>query len=195
MHWNISTLCTALDQWERINVGAGPIRMLDFSLTARPSLWFCRLRTTAPGNSRTEWQLSLEQSWGTSSGLTPWISHSGNWVRLEHRVQYYYFSPLRSALPSPNFLKNKILIKAKKIKLTANGSIDSGSCLEDFVETPSGSDQDPSKLHTYVPLSRFKRCLLTLCICTLCTVHKIHGNPDYSFGQFRERKMLVCVKF
>ena len=39
-------------------------------------------------------------------------------------------------LPSPEFFKNKILIKAKKVKLTATGSIDTGSANEDFVDTP-----------------------------------------------------------
>ena len=40
-------------------------------------------------------------------------------------------------LPSPESLKHKILIKAKKLKLTATGSIDIGTTSEDFVETPS----------------------------------------------------------
>jgi len=43
----------------------------------------------------------------------------------------------RSELPSPDSLKFKILIKAKKIKLTATGSIDIGSTSDDFVVTPS----------------------------------------------------------
>ena len=42
-----------------------------------------------------------------------------------------------SQLPSPESLKHKILIKAKKIKLTATGSIDIGTTSDDFVETPS----------------------------------------------------------
>ena len=42
-----------------------------------------------------------------------------------------------SELPSPESLKHKILIKAKKLKLTATGSIDIGTTSEDFVETPS----------------------------------------------------------
>ena len=46
--------------------------------------------------------------------------------------------PALGALPSPNFLKNKILIKAKRIRLTANGSIDIEGNLEDFMETPKG---------------------------------------------------------
>ena len=45
-----------------------------------------------------------------------------------------------SALPSPNFLKNKILIKAKRIKLTANGSIDSDANGEDIIEIPKGRE-------------------------------------------------------
>ena len=43
----------------------------------------------------------------------------------------------RSVLPSPESLKYKILIKAKKIRLTATGSIDVGTLSDDFVETPS----------------------------------------------------------
>ena len=46
--------------------------------------------------------------------------------------------PALGVLPSPNFLKNKILIKAKRIRLTANGSIDIEGNLEDFMETPKG---------------------------------------------------------
>ena len=45
-----------------------------------------------------------------------------------------------SALPSPNFLKNKILIKAKRIKLTANGSIDSDANGDDIIEIPKGRE-------------------------------------------------------
>ena len=44
-----------------------------------------------------------------------------------------------SSLPSPNFLKNKILIKAKRIKLTANGSIDSDANGDDIIEIPKGT--------------------------------------------------------
>ena len=46
--------------------------------------------------------------------------------------------PTLGALPSPNLLKNKILIKAKRIRLTANGSIDSEWNVDDFIETPRG---------------------------------------------------------
>ena len=53
-----------------------------------------------------------------------------------------------SALPSPNFLKNKILIKAKRIKLTANGSIDSDANGDDIMEIPKGRGSD-SFLHKY----------------------------------------------
>eukprot|EP00092_Neocalanus_flemingeri_P024885 GFUD01026985.1.p1 GENE.GFUD01026985.1~~GFUD01026985.1.p1 ORF type:complete len:650 (+),score=151.93 GFUD01026985.1:38-1951(+) len=42
-----------------------------------------------------------------------------------------------SELPSPESLKHKILIKAKKIRLTATGSIDTEASSDDFVETPS----------------------------------------------------------
>jgi len=45
----------------------------------------------------------------------------------------------RSVLPSPEELKHKILIKAKKIRLTATGSIDIGTSSDDFVETPSAA--------------------------------------------------------
>merc|ERR1711892_985096 len=45
----------------------------------------------------------------------------------------------RSELPSPDSLKFKILIKAKKIKLTATGSIDIGSTSDDFVVTPGAA--------------------------------------------------------
>ena len=45
-----------------------------------------------------------------------------------------------SSLPSPNFLKNKILIKAKRIKLTANGSIDSDANGDDIIEIPKGRE-------------------------------------------------------
>ena len=43
----------------------------------------------------------------------------------------------KSQLPSPESLKHKILIKAKKLKLTATGSIDTGTLSEDFIESPS----------------------------------------------------------
>ena len=45
-----------------------------------------------------------------------------------------------SSLTSPNFLKNKILIKAKRIKLTANGSIDSDANGDDIIEIPKGRE-------------------------------------------------------
>ena len=45
----------------------------------------------------------------------------------------------RSSLQYPEDLKHKILIKAKKIRLTATGSIDIGTSSDDFVETPSAA--------------------------------------------------------
>ena len=39
-----------------------------------------------------------------------------------------------TALPSPEYFKNKILIKAKKVKLTATGSIDTN---DDMTEIPN----------------------------------------------------------
>ena len=39
-------------------------------------------------------------------------------------------------LPSPEFLKNKILIKAKKVKLTAAGSIDTEMEPDDYQDVP-----------------------------------------------------------
>ena len=45
-----------------------------------------------------------------------------------------------SDLPSPESLKYKILIKAKKIRLTATGSIDTGTNSDDFVEVPKAAN-------------------------------------------------------